>query len=140
MTLVRLGRMARALVVSASCVLGVASCSDDDDASGQPPAGAAAYPRQVAIEYRITSTTGITEADITYKNETGGNSAEDKAALPFSKKFNRSVKQFDGLGVGVNASEGGSITAEILVDEKVVDSKTFTGTSAFGGSSSYLFQ
>ena len=47
-----------------------------------------------------------------------------------------SVAASAGTGAG---AAGGSITTEILVDDKVVDTKTATGTSAFGGTSSYLF-
>jgi hypothetical protein len=124
-----------AALAAAVCALAsMTACGDDEEASTP----ASAYPREVAVEYKVTSSSGLSEANVMYTNETGGNSS-DTPKLPFSKKFRMTVKQYDSLAYSVT-STAGELTGEILVDDKVVDTKTFTSTSNVVGSSAYIFQ
>lgn len=131
--------MKSAFLVAAMCLLGTAGCSDDDEAGSSSGTPAAAYPREVAVEYKVTSTSGLTTANVLYVNESGGMASEENVALPFSKKLTRSVKQYDSLGLSVTSKVGGSLTAEILVDGSSVDSKDFSGTSTVSGTVPYVF-
>jgi hypothetical protein len=111
-------------------------CKKDDDDDTPAPGK---YPKEVTIEYRITSTTGVNKADVTYTNETGGMSNIDNAAIAFSKKFKRTVKQYDVLGLSFSVSANGNLKGEILVDDKVVATQTFTGTSVIVGIMQHAF-
>jgi hypothetical protein len=113
------------------------SCKKDkDDDDGSP----SSYPKDVTIEYRITTpTSAIKNADVTYTNETGGLSNLDAAALPFSKKFTRKVNRYDNVALSVTSTIGGSIKTEILVNDKVVTTQTFTGTSIVHGVVPHIF-
>lgn len=111
-----------------------ASCSKDkkdDDGGG--------YPKNVTIEYKVTSSSGLNAADLIYLNETGGNSIVDGAALPFSKKFTKQVKNYEMALINVTATSGGTIKVEILVNDKVVKSETLTGNTIVHGSVGYQF-
>lgn len=121
-----------ALLLSATLLFSCKKDKDDAPSSG--------FPKEVTIEYKITATAGgITAADVTYTNETGGLSTVDNAALPFSKKIKRTVNKYDVIGLTTTSSVGGGLKAEILVDTKVVKSETFTGTSYVHGIFSYQF-
>lgn len=96
------------------------------------------YPKTVTIEYKITAT-GINKCDIIYTNETGGNTSLTDQALPFSKKFVRTVKQFDALSLGITALGNGSIKAEMFVDNNLVKTETFSGNSVIVGTPAYIF-
>lgn len=121
-----------ALIAATSLI----SCSKDKD----DPAPAASYPKTVTIEYKVTSS-DIQKCDIYYVNESGGNAIVDDAALPFSKKITRTVNRMDHATVDVTAIGSGSVKGEILVNNEVVATKTFSGTgSAFGGSTVHVFQ
>ncbi|MGN7722853.1 hypothetical protein [Chitinophaga sp. 22620] len=112
-----------------------ASCSDKDPVN--PMAG---YPKDVNIEYRIKSSTpGITKADVAYDNQTGGRSTLDDAALPFSVKFKRKVEYGTTIAISGHNNAGGVIVIEILADDKVVKTETFTATSYVGGTVVYGF-
>jgi hypothetical protein len=121
----------------AAMLVGTAACGDDEDSSGGQQQ--AAYPREATVEYKVTSTSGLTKADVMYVNDSGGRASEDDVVLPFTKKVTRTVKQFDDVALSVTASVGGSLTAEIFVDGKSVDTKTFSGTSVVTGSAVYIF-
>lgn len=123
------------LIMVATVLL--SSCSKDDD--NGPGQGSEGYSRNVSIEYRVTSATGLGAANITYFNETGGMATVDNAVLPATIKISRSIKQFDGINVGATSTVGGELKTEILVDGKVVESKSFSGTSVVVASTTYVF-
>jgi hypothetical protein len=109
-------------------------CSKDDKENNNT------YPKTVSVEYKLTPSAGVALAGtITYINETGGNTGLTNQALPFSVKFTRTVNRSTGLGVGVTASGNGSIKCEIIIDNTVVKTETYTGNSIITGSSAYLF-
>lgn len=118
-------------------VLLMTSCGKDDD--NNPETGNS-YPRDVNVEYRVTSTSGLKNGDVIYTNETGGNAIVDNVTLPYSVKFKKNVKQFDNLAINFSAMTSGDAKAEILVNDKVVETKTFSGTSIITGSAVYIFQ
>jgi hypothetical protein len=121
-----------ALLLSATLLF---SCKKDDDA----PSGNG-FPKEVTIEYKASSTTsGLNNANVTYTNESGGLSTVENAALPFSKKFKRTVNKYEGIGLTGTTSVGGNLKLEILIDNKVEKSQTFTGTSFVHGIFSYTF-
>lgn len=123
-------------------VLLFSACSNDKDSDPEP---STTYPRNVKIEYRVTSSTGITGfGNVSYTNETDGDSKIDNGSLPFSKTINRSVKEDTRIDLYMNLfdSSAGSVTAEILVDGKVVITKTNTSTGnyPFNISVAYYFR
>lgn len=121
------------LMVLLMAVTLLGSCSKSKDT----PAG---YPKEVSIEYRITSSTpGFNTGEVTYINADGGNTTIDDAPIPFSKKLKRNVNKLDHANVNLNAGAG-TARLEILVNDKVVESKTFTSTSYVLGSIVYLFE
>lgn len=128
----------RILTLLLSTALLFSACKKDKD---ENPAGGGGYPKDVTIEYRVTTTTSnLKNARVTYINETGGNSTEDAAALPFSKKFRKNVKQYDVILIQGSAYTGGNLKLEILVNDQVVESESFSGTSTITGSTAYGFQ
>ena len=118
------------------CLLGAAACGDDGGETAMP---SDVYPRQVAIEYKVTSTTGLAKANVMYTNDTGGFTTDDGAALPFSRSLTRTVKQYDSLSLSVASTTPGALDIDILVDGAVVETKTFSGTTVVSGSSIYAF-
>lgn len=113
------------------------SCSKDKEAV---PEGAGSYPKEVNIEYRVTSVKNITSGDVLYSNETGGNTIVDKVTLPYSVKVKRTVKQNDNLGFNFSTPGSGEVKVEILVNDKVVETKSFASTSYISGTVVYIFQ
>jgi len=112
------------------------SCSKSKDDDGP----SSSYPQEVTIEYRVTTTTSaINNSDVKFTNETGGLSIVDAAALPWSKKIKRTVNKNEVLGLSITTSVGGSVKTEILVNDKVVKTETFTGTSFVYGITQYQF-
>lgn len=115
------------------------ACSKDSNVPG-----GSSYPKQVTIEYKATSSTGITDFKyIHYTNETDGISEVENGKLPFSKKITLTVNEDTSLELGVSLFDGtsGSLTVEILVDGKLVGTKT--NTSAGGtvsGNITYNFE
>lgn len=133
----------RALLLLALVTLGASACDDDGGSDGPSGGGGgqgSVYPRQVVVEYRVSSKTDLKTADVLYTNESGGLSNEDGVALPFSKKLARSVNQGDSLSLSVSARSGGELTAEIRTDDEVVETKSFSGTSVISGTAIHLFQ
>jgi hypothetical protein len=119
-----------ALLLSVSLLF---SCKKDKD-------GDSGYPKDVTIEYRVTTTTsGFNAADVTYNNETGGRSDIDNAAIPFSKKITKRVDKYETIGLSVTAARGGDLKTEILVNDKVVKTETYTSTSIVHGVLVYQF-
>lgn len=119
-----------ALLLSVSLLF---SCKKDKD-------GDSGYPKDVTIEFRVTTTTsGLNAADVTYDNETGGRSDIDNAAIPFSKKITKKVDKYETLGLSVTAARAGNLKTEILVNDKVVKTETYTSTSIVHGVLVYQF-
>lgn len=113
------------------------SCSKDKD---KAPEGAGSYPKEVNIEYRVTSVKNISTGDVLYTNETGGNTIVEKVSLPYSVKVKKTVKLNDGLGFNFSSLTGGEVKVEILVNGQVVETKSFAGTSIISGTAVYIFQ
>jgi hypothetical protein len=111
--------------------LSLVGCGGDDEPS---------YPRSVTVEYKVTSSSGLTEADVRYTNETGGSSSEDAVRLPYSKKFTRSVKAYDSLALSADSNPGGALTTEILVDDKSVVQQSHSATEFIHGTVVHVFQ
>ncbi len=133
-----LKRMAT-VVAAMSALASVVACSDDDPAT-PAQANEAVYPRSVNIEYKVTSSSGLTTADIIYWNDTGGQDSKSAVALPFSLTFQRSVDKFDSVAVSPTSNVGGSLTAEILVDGNSVKKETYSGDKVATGTTVYVFQ
>ncbi|KEQ29828.1 hypothetical protein [Pedobacter antarcticus] len=126
--------------IAAPCLLLLvlsSSCSKDKDNN---PQGGNSYPKEVEVEYRLTSVRGITSGDVIYHNSTGGNTLVDKVTLPYSVKFKRTVNFTDNLAISINALGSGEVKAEILVDGKVVTTQNYAGTSVITGAAIYIFQ
>lgn len=119
-------------------MLALGGCGSDDTSTNG--GGGGAYPRDVEIEYKVTSP-GFAAADVIYENESGGNASESAVALPFSKKISRTVKQYDAAVINAQAEGGGQLDVEILVDGTSVEKKTFSATDVVvSGSVVYIFQ
>ncbi len=104
------------------------ACKDDDGG----------YPRTVEITYKVTGS--VPQCNVIYANETGGNDNVSNSPLPFSKTFKRTVNKLDAATLGATASVGGNIKLEILLDGKVVETKSASGTDVISESVVYLFQ
>ncbi|WP_394835359.1 hypothetical protein LVJ94_00345 [Pendulispora rubella] len=129
-------RTVKSMVAVAATLVGLAACSSDD--SPATP-GISGYPRDVAIEYKVTSA-DVKKGTIRYKNETGADTVLDNTALPFAKTVRRTVNYIDDAYVSIDSNEPGTVTTEIWVDGTKVDSKTHSATSGVDGSSIYLFR
>lgn len=128
----------RILAILLSFAMLATSCKKDNN-NDNP--GSGGYPKEVTIEYRVTTTTSnLKNASVTVTNETGGTATEDAATLPFSKKFKRTVKQYDVLTISGTSTVAGNLKLEILVNDKVVTSETYSSTSIVLGSTGYIFQ
>ena len=126
--------LATFLAIALSVTLMTACSKSKDDNGGS------SYPKTVSIEYKVVSSTGLKAAEITWTNETGGNSDLDNAALPFSKKFDRKVEKYNIIYLRALSGVGGSLTLEIYVDGKKVQSKTATGSGVFTDMIGYTFE
>lgn len=107
------------------------SCSKDDDNSSS------SYPKQVSITYAVSSTTTASAALVSYKNETGVDINVTNPALSFTKTFTRTVNKNDVLSLGYGTNTNQTVKLEILVNNSIVKSQTFTSTS---GAIIYLFE
>ncbi|MNY16764.1 hypothetical protein D3C86_1500470 [compost metagenome] len=112
----------------------LASCSKDKK---DGPAG---YPKNVEVEYRVTSVANVTSGEVNYMNETDAMTIINPAALPFSKKITRKVNAGDLVRLSFYTSTPGSVKLELLVDGKVVDTKTPTSTTSLYEVVSYGFE
>jgi len=119
-----------------SCMAIVVSCSKSKNDGPQSPDSG--YPKEVTIEYKITSP-DLTKANVIFSNETGGNSNVSDAALPFTKTFKRTVKYAEAASIGVTSYTGGNIKAEIFVDGKSVKTESYSGNQVVTGSLVYPF-
>jgi hypothetical protein len=128
------------LLLSLSLILVVTllfSCKKDETT----PTNQDTYPRKVSVEYRITSPSGLTSLySISRRNETGATELFTNQALPYSYKFDMTVKQFDALLISGTSNTGGTIECEIFVDGKSVDKKSGSGNTVTDITSTYVFQ
>ena len=126
----------KSILLVASVLFVSASCGKDND---DPPAPS--YPKTVSVEYRVSSSTGLTTAaSIIYKNETGGLTTLSNSSLPFSKKINLTVNLYDNVSLSVAHSASGTMKLDILVDNAVVKSQQFTGSPVISGTVPHIFQ
>ncbi len=98
-------------------------------------------PLPVSIQYRIIASNGVSQAtSIIYTNETGGLTNLTNQNLPFSKSLSTTVTRGDALTLRGDASGAGSLKLEILVNNNVVKTATYTGSSVITGQITYQFQ
>ncbi|MFV0604412.1 MAG: hypothetical protein ACK5NK_01100 [Niabella sp.] len=104
------------------------------------------YPKTVEVTYKITSVSGsvtnITSGS--YINATGGTSDLENIALPYTKTVSMTVNRGDDATLAFLHNNSAtntpfSIKLEILVNNKVVKTETFEGTSSATGAIAYLF-
>ncbi|MBK0383146.1 hypothetical protein I5M32_09265 [Pedobacter sp. SD-b] len=96
-----------------------------------------AYPKQVSITYRVSSTTPNNLASITYESETGGLATANNPTLPFTKTITKMVKKYDIITLGYFVNPAQTVKLEILVNNMVVKSQELTSSNS---SISYTFQ
>ncbi len=122
-----------ALLLSATLLFSCKKGNDNDDTPG-------GFPKEVNIEYKVTATAGnLTKADVTYTNETGGISTVDNAALPFSKKLKKTVDKYEVIAISTTSALPGGLKAEILIDNKVAKTETYTSNTIVHGIFTYQF-
>jgi len=114
----------------------ITSCSKSND----QPDNSNSYPKDVNVEYRVTAISGVNSGDVLYSNASGGNTSVDNVSLPYSVKFKRTVKQSDNLAISYSTIGSGEVKVEILVNDQIVETKSFSGTSYVTGTIVYLFQ
>ena len=117
-------KIVSALLLSVT-MLGASSCSKSDKKSG--------LPQTLNIEYKVTSTSGVDKADLTFVNETAGNTDIDNASIPFTKSVRVTISEPSPIALYATAYTGGSLTLEIIADGKSVKKQTFTGNTSVGG-------
>lgn len=123
------------LTLIAICVLLISSCGKKDE-----PTPGSGYPRKVSIEYRITSPSGVTSLySVVRRNATGATELFSNQALPYSYKFDMTVKQFDALLINGTSHTGGTLDCEIFVDGKSVDKKSGSGNTLTDITATYVF-
>lgn len=118
-------------IVLVLCVTILFSCGSDDPTSP--------YPKNVSIEYKVTSTTSGLTADISYTNETGGDSDTGQVSLPYSKKFTDRVEFAEIITLSALTDDPGMIKLEIIIDNKVVETQTFESASFVVGTILHQF-
>lgn len=95
------------------------------------------YPKQVAITYKVSSTSVNSLVSITYDNETGGKTTIDNPTLPYTKTINKIVSKYDIITLGYFVNPAQTVKLEIIVYDGLVKSQVFTSANA---SMSYTFQ
>ena len=105
-------------ILMAVVLLGTACKKDKDKKSG--------FPRNVTIEYKVSSNSGLSTADITYTNESGGLTDVDNASLPFSRTITKTLNNAQAVGLNGGKSIPGHLKLEIIVDGKSVVAQDFT--------------
>jgi hypothetical protein len=127
----------RSILLAASVVFLSASCSKDDDG---PPPPSSSYPKNVSVEYKVSSSSGLSTAgSIMYTNATGGSTSVSNSSLPFSKKIDITVNRYDNVALSVTHPNGGTLKLEILVNNVVVKSQEFSGNPVISGTVPYIF-
>jgi hypothetical protein len=132
MNILSLKKSTLKIVTMLAAVVMFASCGKDKDGPGQ----SGSYPKEVSIEYRVTTSSGLAKINISYTNETGGHTVLSDSAIPFTKKFKRTVNMGDDASVGVTSC---TVKVEILVNDKVVKSEVFSGNEIISGSVIFPF-
>lgn len=113
--------------------ISLAACSKGDDDNSPPNT----YPKEVSVMYRVSSPSAIMLNSSHYTNETGGIAQAKNFELPFSKSVSMTVNNGKGLYLSYFDPNGPNVKLEILVDNAVVKTQTFTGNS---GAIDYYFQ
>lgn len=108
-----------------------ASCKKNDSGTDN------AYPKQVSITYRVSSTTTNSLVSITYDNETGGQTTANSPALPFTKTITKTVNKNNIITLGYFVNPAQTVKLEILVNNQVVKSQDYTSSNS---AMSYTFQ
>jgi len=96
-----------------------------------------AYPKQVNITYRVSSTTIDSLVSITFDNETGGLTSVNNPELPFTKTIARTVDKYTIITLGYFVNPAQTVKLEVLVNNQVVKSQEYTSLNA---AMSYTFQ
>ena len=100
------------------------------------------YPKDVSIEYVVSSSTDNAQADITYSDSAGEDKGAGLVSLPYSVTVERTIEEFDS--VSMSASVPFSLTTpDDLVLEVKVDGETVatqTETNANNASLYYSFE
>ncbi len=112
-------------------ILFFTSCKKSDSGADN------AYPKQVNLTYRVSSTTTNSLVSITYDNETGGQTSVDNPALPFTKTFSKTVNNYSIITLGYFVNPAQTVKLEILVNNQVVKSQVYTSPNS---AMSYTFQ
>ncbi|MGN6418205.1 MAG: hypothetical protein ACTHMC_11975 [Pseudobacter sp.] len=84
------------------------------------------FPRTVSIEYKVSSNSGLSTADITFTNESGGLTDVDNASLPFSRTISKTLNEAQAIGLNGSKLVAGHLKLEIIVDGKSVVAQDFT--------------
>ena len=128
------------VIVATLIIIFTQSCSSDGNNSNAPDT----YPKEVNITYKMTGTGGPVTSG-SYVNDTGGSTTFEEVPLPYVRTFTRTVNQLDDIGISfIHNNSGNENTAftiklEILVNNVLVKTETYNGTSGAIGSIVYLF-
>ncbi len=96
-----------------------------------------AYPKQVNITYRVSSTTTNKLVSITYDNETGVLTTVDNPALPFTKTITKTVNKYNIITLGYFVNPAQTVKLEILVNNQGVKFQEYSNPNS---AISYIFQ
>ncbi len=96
-----------------------------------------AYPKQVDITYRVSSTTTNSLVSVTYDNETGGQTTVNNPALPYTKTITKTVNKYNIITVGYFVNPAQTVKLEIQVNGQAVKSQEYTSPNS---AMSYTFQ
>lgn len=112
-------------------VLLVASCKKKGSGTDN------AYPKQVNISYRVSSTTTNSLILITYDNETGGKTTVNDPTLTFTKSITKTVNKNDIITLGYFVNPSQTVKLEISINNEIVKSQEYTSSNS---AMSYTFQ
>jgi hypothetical protein len=129
------------ITVLAILFLNACNKSNDPNPTGSIPT----YPKNVLVEYRVSGTGVSKITSLSYTNATGGTTNLTDISIPFSVSFNRTVNTADNLGLSFihnNSAVGNQfdVKLEIYVDNKLVKTETYEGTSSVIGAIVYFIQ
>jgi len=109
------------VIIGILCVIAfVTSSLGGGDSTYRPRSTPVTYD----VNYRVTGSASY--ADMTYNNADDGTEQLDNVRLPWNQRFNMQYGQFMYISAQ-NQSESGSVTCEILVNNKVVKKSTSSG-------------
>ena len=85
---------------------------------GAPDLEDSSYPREVSIEYIVSSSSPEAICDITYTNDTGGDTSTDAVALPYEARVDTTIEAYDLVRVMAycRGDAPDDLTVEIKVD------------------------